>query len=60
MLWGDSDKMIGFVDEQGVALAAIQALNQRLNGNDSEIQQLKQNLAQLAAFLAQAVKTKSR
>lgn len=27
---GNSDKIIGFVDEEGVALAAIQGLNQKL------------------------------
>jgi len=36
------DKFIPFVDEEGVALAAIQGLNQKLDEKDSEIQKLKQ------------------
>ena len=46
---GDDDKLIGFVDEEGVALAAIQGLHQQLqqqtgllNEKDAEIQKLKQ------------------
>jgi hypothetical protein len=46
---GDSDKYIGFVDEGGVALAAIQGLHQKLqdqsaqlNARDDEIQNLKE------------------
>jgi cell division protein FtsL len=35
------------VDESGVALAAIQALNQKLNEKDAEIQDLKQSIADL-------------
>ena len=52
--------MIGFVDEQGVALAAIQALNQKLNERDSEIQQLSQSVAQLEALVAELVKATSK
>ena len=48
---GDSDKMIGFVDAQGVALAAIQGLNQKLQEQskikEAEIQQLKRQLEKL-------------
>jgi hypothetical protein len=46
---GDDDKIIGFVDEEGVALAAIQGLHQELqqqtsllNEKDAELQKLKQ------------------
>ena len=39
---GNDDRMIGFVDEGGVALAAIQGLNQKLHEKDTEIQDLKQ------------------
>ena len=44
---GDSDKAIGSVDEGGVALAAIQGLNQKMNAKDAEIQELKQSVAEL-------------
>ena len=44
---GDSDKAIGTVDETGVALAAIQGLNQKLNAKDAEIEALKQSVAEL-------------
>lgn len=44
---GQDDKFIAFVDEQGVALAAIQALNRKLDQRDAEIADLKQQLAQL-------------
>ncbi|MGD0813888.1 MAG: type VI secretion system tip protein TssI/VgrG [Verrucomicrobiota bacterium] len=39
---GNDDKHIATVDEEGVALAAIQGLNQKLNEKDGEIQTLKQ------------------
>ncbi len=39
---GADDKHIAVVDEGGVALAAIQGLNQKLNEKDAEIQDLKQ------------------
>lgn len=38
---GADDKHIATVDEEGVALAAIQGLNQKLNEKDAEIQELK-------------------
>ena len=44
---GNDDKHIATVDEEGVGLAAIQGLNQRLNEKDAEIQELKQRLEAL-------------
>jgi hypothetical protein len=44
---GADDKHIATVDEDGVALAAIQGLNQKLNEKDAEIQELKQRLEDL-------------
>jgi hypothetical protein len=44
---GVDDKHIATVDEGGVALAAIQGLNQKLNEKDGEIQALKQSVADL-------------
>ena len=41
------DKHISLADEGGVALAAIQGLNQKLNEKDAEIQDLKQRLETL-------------
>ena len=45
------DKHISLVDEGGVALAAIQGLNQKLGEKDTEIQTLKQQNDSLAARL---------
>ncbi|MGC9943977.1 MAG: tail fiber domain-containing protein [Verrucomicrobiota bacterium] len=45
---GTDDKHISVVDEGGVALAAIQGLNQKLNDRDAEIQTLKQQNDSLA------------
>ena len=39
---GEDDRHITEVDEGGVALAAIQGLNQKVNDKDAEIQGLKQ------------------
>src|ERR1019366_1388278 len=44
---GSDDKIIGYLDENGVALAAIQGLNQKLNAKDAEIEALKQSVADL-------------
>jgi hypothetical protein len=48
---GGDDKHISVVDESGVALAAIQGLNQKLEQQgkekDAEIQALKQSVAEL-------------
>jgi len=60
---GDSEKFIAFVDEQGVALAAIQGLNQKLNEKDAEIQNLKRqndSLAERLNELETAVKALAR
>lgn len=48
---GEDDRHIAEVDEGGVALAAIQGLNQKLSQRDSEIQTLKQENAVLAQRL---------
>jgi hypothetical protein len=50
-LAGTDDKHISVVDEGGVALAAIQGLNQKLNEKDAEIQELKQSIAELKALV---------
>ena len=42
---GDSDKAIGSVDESGVALAAIQGLNEVVKEKDSKINDLEKRLA---------------
>jgi len=44
---GMDDVSISTVDEGGVALAAIQGLNQKLNEKDAEIQELKQSVDEL-------------
>jgi len=44
---GESDTGITTVDEEGVALAAIQGLNQKLNDKDVEIRQLQESVEQL-------------
>jgi hypothetical protein len=49
---GPDDKHIATVDEGGVALAAIQGLNQKLNEKDAEIQQLKQRLDKLETLIS--------
>jgi hypothetical protein len=61
---GSSDKIIGFVDEEGVALAAIQGLNQKLEAQakekDAQIAGLKQQnqmLEKRLDNLEQAVKS---
>jgi hypothetical protein len=44
---GTDEKHIAPIDEGGVALAAIQGLNQKLTEKDAEIQQLKQSVNEL-------------
>ena len=48
---GGDDKHISVIDEGGVALAAIQGLDQKLNEKDAEIQQLQQSIAQLKVMV---------
>jgi predicted RNase H-like nuclease (RuvC/YqgF family) len=48
---GEDDKHITTVDEEGVALAAIQGLNQKLKEKDGEIQELKQRLEKLEQLM---------
>jgi hypothetical protein len=46
-----NDKMLNSADETGVALAAIQGLNQKLTEKDSELKELKQQNSALAKQL---------
>ena len=46
---GDNDKAIGSVDESGVALAAIQGLNQKLDEARADNAALRKELARQAA-----------
>jgi hypothetical protein len=48
---GMDDKHIATIDESGVALAAIQGLNEKLQQKDTEITELKQQLAELKALV---------
>jgi hypothetical protein len=50
---GNSDKTITAVDPSGVALAAIQGLNQKLDQKETEITELKQRLEKLEQILHQ-------
>jgi hypothetical protein len=50
---GADDKHISVVDEGGVALAAIQGLNQKLDEKDVEIQNLERKLNRLQAVVNQ-------
>ena len=49
---GPDDRHIAPLDAAGVSLAAIQALNQRLQQKDAEISRLSERLARLEAALA--------
>ncbi|HUD49041.1 MAG TPA: tail fiber domain-containing protein [Candidatus Baltobacteraceae bacterium] len=57
---GSDDKHIGVVDEGGVALAAIQGLNEKLEEKDAEIQKLKQSVDELKAMVSQLAQAKSK
>jgi len=46
---GNDDKLIGYVDENGVALAAIQGLNQKVDEKNAEIQQQANEIEELNA-----------
>jgi hypothetical protein len=50
---GGDDKHISTVDEGGVALAAIQGLNQKLQEKDAKIQQQAKEIAQLQQQFAE-------
>jgi hypothetical protein len=50
---GTDDKHIAPIDEGGVALAAIQGLNQKINEKDAEIQGLKRRLEKLEQLVGQ-------
>jgi hypothetical protein len=52
---GPDDKHITTVDESGVALAAIQGLNQKLNQKDAEIQELKARLEKLEQLVTENI-----
>ncbi len=68
---GRDDKSISTLEFDGVELAAIQGLNQKLEerdqkleayvkAKDAEIQQLKQSVAELKEMVSQLAKTKSK
>ena len=46
---GESETMISTVDSDGVALAAIQGLNAKVNAKDAEIAALRERLAKVEA-----------
>jgi hypothetical protein len=50
---GDSDKSINSVDADGISLAAIQGLNQRVQEQAAQIKTLKSELETLKAMIAQ-------
>ena len=56
---GHDDKFIEFVDEEGVALTAIQGLNQKLDERNARIDQLEQSVAELKQLVLQLTKTNS-
>lgn len=55
---GDDDKHISAVDESGVALAAIQGLNEKLKEKDVEIAELKKSVAELRKIVERLAPTK--
>jgi hypothetical protein len=50
---GRDDKTISMLEFDGVALAALQGLNQKLEEKDVEIQTLKQSVAELKQLVSQ-------
>ena len=57
---GGDDKHISTVDEGGVALAAIQGLNEKLTEKESEIRQLQQSVIELKAMVLQLTQSKAK
>ncbi|HEY3763190.1 MAG TPA: tail fiber domain-containing protein, partial [Verrucomicrobiae bacterium] len=55
---GGDDKHISTVDEGGVALAAIQALNQKLDEKNAEVEQLQHSVDQLTKLVDSLSKNK--
>jgi len=55
---GPDDKHIATVDADGVALAAIQGLNQKLNERDAKIEDLEKKLDALQAMVNQLAEKK--
>src|SRR5207245_2609730 len=56
---GRDDKSISTLEFDGVELAAIQGLNQKLNEKDAEIQQLKQSVLELKQMVSRLIQEKS-
>jgi hypothetical protein len=50
---GNDDRSIGTVDSEGVALAAIQGLNQKLDQQRAENVELKRELVELKMLVQQ-------
>jgi hypothetical protein len=57
---GADDKHIAVVDEGGVALAAIQGLNQKVEEQRAENTELKQQLAELKALVEKLASTPAK
>ena len=57
---GEDDKHINNLDEEGVALAAIQGLNQKVEEKEAEIQQLKESVVKLQALVSQLAKSQAK
>ena len=55
---GRDDKSISTLEFDGVEMAAIQGLNQKLQQKDAEIQQLQQSVAKLQQLVSQLAKDK--
>jgi hypothetical protein len=55
---GTDDKTISTLEADGVELAAIQGLNQKLDAKDAEIQELKQSVAELKQLVQTLVEKK--
>jgi hypothetical protein len=53
---GRDDISISMIDEGGVALAAIQGLNQKLEAKEAEVQNLKSEMAELRALMRQLIR----